>query len=76
MKFFGPDLHQDGYDKNDAEYSRANQIASAIRLRGRFAEPRHGHGVAAGFPECCCEDLDDPECKCDLRNFTDDRLVV
>ena len=76
MKFSGPDLHQDREDKNDPKYSRANKIAGSLRLRGRFAEPRHGDSVAAGFPERCREDLNDPERKRNLRNLNGDFLEV
>ena len=76
MKSFGPDLHQDGADKNDAEYSRANKIAGALCLGGSFAEPRHGYGVAPGFPERCREDLNDPERKRNPRNFTNNVVKV
>jgi len=76
VKFFCPDLHQDRDDKNDAEYSRANKIAGALCLTGSFAEPRHGHCVATGFPERCCEDLNDPERKRNLRNFTNNVVKV
>ena len=36
---------------------------------GRFAEPGHGDGVAAGLAERGCEDLDDPEAERDRRDF-------
>ena len=61
MKFFGPDLYQDRNDKNDPEDPRADKVAGALRLGGRFAEPRHGYGVARGFAERCREDLNNPE---------------
>jgi len=76
VKCFCPNLHQDRNDKNDAEDSRADKVARALRLRGRFAEPRHGYGVAAGFAERCRKDLNDPERKRDLRNFTDNGVKV
>src|SRR5262249_5441021 len=70
MKFLGPDLHQYRNDKNDPEDSRSDKITCAFRLRGRFAKPRHRYRIAGGFTERCREDLNDPENKRDLRNFT------
>ena len=66
MKFFGPDLHQDGHDENNPEDCRSNKVPCALALGGRFAEPRHGYGVAPGFAERCREDLNNPEENCYL----------
>ena len=61
MKFPGFNLREDCGNKNDAEDSGADKITGALRLGGRFPEPRHGYRVARGFAERCCEDLNDPE---------------
>jgi hypothetical protein len=76
MKFFGPDLHQDRDDKNDAEYSRADKITGALSISGSFAKPRHRYGVAAGFTERRREDLNDPKRKRNLRNFANNVVKV
>jgi hypothetical protein len=67
MKFSRPDLHQDRDDENHTENSRSDKVACALRLRRRFAEPRHGDRVARGFAERCGEDLNNPKQNCYLR---------
>ena len=76
MKFFCHDLHQDRNDKNDAEDSRADQIAASFGFGRSFTKPGHGDGVAADFAERGRENLNDPERKRNLRNFADNGVEV
>ena len=76
MKFSGLYLYEHRDEKNDAEDSRANEITGAVGVGGRFAEPRHGYGVAAGFAERCGENLNDPERKRNLRNLCENIVQV
>jgi hypothetical protein len=76
MKFFRSDLYQHSDDKNDAKDSCPNKVARALRLGGRFTQPRHGYGVACGFTERRRQDLNDPKHERDLRNFTNNVVKV
>lgn len=76
MKFFRSDLHKHRGYENHAENRRADQIAAGFGFGRSFTKPGHGDGIAAGFAEGGRQDLNDPERKRDLRNFTDNGVKV